>query len=100
MAKHLNVEMGLSLKHQRWAGADFWEDAAGHVTLDMILEQSEVVVIGIDGGGLDDLLGLAVIGRHAETRNWMLWTRAWMHPIAMERRKSEASNTGTSKDGI
>ena len=100
LAKHLNIEMGLSLKHQRWAGADFWEDAAGHVTLDMILEQSEVVVIGIDGGGLDDLLGLAVIGRHAETRNWMLWTRAWMHPIAMERRKSEASKyRDFQKDG-
>ena len=100
LAKHLNVEMGLSLKHQRWAGADFWEDAAGQVTLDMILEQSEVVVIGIDGGGLDDLLGLAVIGRHAETRNWMLWTRAWMHPIAMERRKSEASKyRDFQKDG-
>ena len=100
LAKHLNIEMGLSLKHQRWAGADFWEDAAGQVTLDMILEQSEVVVIGIDGGGLDDLLGLAVIGRHAETRNWMLWTRAWMHPIAMERRKSEASKyRDFQKDG-
>ena len=91
LAKHLNVEMGLSLKSQRWAGADFWEDAAGLVTLKMILEQSEVVVIGIDGGGLDDLLGLAVIGRVAETGNWLLWTRAWANPIALERRKSEAA---------
>jgi len=91
LAKHLNVEMGLSLKSQRWAGADFWEDAAGLVTLKMILEQSEVVVIGIDGGGLDDLLGLAVIGRVSETGSWLLWTRAWANPIALERRKSEAA---------
>jgi len=91
LAKHLNVEMGLSLKSQRWAGADFWEDAAGTVTLKMILEQSEVVVIGIDGGGLDDLLGLAVIGRVSETGSWLLWTRAWANPIALERRKSEAA---------
>ena len=90
LAKHLNVEMGMSLKSQRWAGADFWEVAAGNVTLDMILERSDVVEIGIDGGGLDDLLGLAVIGREATTGNWLLWTRAWCHSIALKRRKSEA----------
>jgi len=90
LAKHLNVEMGLSLKSQRWAGADFWEAATGEVTLEMILERSEVVVIGIDGGGLDDLLGPAVIGRDAETRDWLLFTRAWAYPLALKRRKSEA----------
>lgn len=100
LAKHLNVEMGLSLKTQRWAGADFWEDAAGKVTLELILEKSEVVVIGIDGGGLDDLLGLAVLGRDAESGNWLLWTRAWCNPIAIERRKSEASKyRDFEKDG-
>jgi len=90
LAKHLNVEMGLALKSQRWAGADFWEAAAGKVTLELILEKSDVVVIGIDGGGLDDLLGLAVLGRDAENGDWLLWTRAWCNPIALERRKSEA----------
>jgi len=99
LAKHLNIEMGLSLKAQRWAGADFWEDAAGDVTLDSLLEQCEVVVIGIDGGGLDDLLGLAVIGRRIDTsaneedvqrNDWLLWVKAWCHPIALKRRKSEA----------
>lgn len=91
LSKHLNVEMGLSLKSQRWAGADFWEAAAGKVTLDTILERSEVIEIGIDGGGLDDLLGLSVLGRDAENGNWLHWTRAWCNPIAIERRKSEAS---------
>jgi len=90
LAKHLNVEMGLSLKSQRWAGADFWEGAGGDVTLEMILERAEVVEIGIDGGGLDDLLGLAVLGRESETGNWLLWNRAWAHEIALLRRKSEA----------
>ena len=100
LAKHLNVEMGMNLKTSRWTGADFWEAAAGKVTLDMILERSEVVVIGIDGGGLDDLLGLAIIGRDAETRDWLLWTRAWANPIALERRKSEAARyRDFQKDG-
>jgi phage terminase large subunit-like protein len=90
LAKHLNVEMGLSLKSQQWAGADFWEGAAGEVMLDDLLKRSEVVVIGIDGGGLDDLLGLSVLGRDAETGEWLLWTHAWCHSIALERRKSEA----------
>lgn len=90
LSKHLNIEMGLSLRSRRWAGADYWEAAAGEVTLEIILAKSEVVVIGIDGGGLDDLLGLAVIGRDSETRDWRLWTRAWCHPDALTRRKSEA----------
>jgi len=90
LAKHLNVEMGLSLKSARWAGADFWEDAGGDVTLDSILERCEVVEIGIDGGGLDDLLGLAILGRETGNGNWLLWIHAWCHKIALERRKSEA----------
>lgn len=91
LAKHLNVQMAVSLKAMRWAGAEFWEKAAGSVTLDMIIEKSEVIVVGIDGGGLDDLLGMSVIGRESSTRDWLLWSVAWCHPIALQRRKSEVS---------
>lgn len=100
LAKHLNVEMGLSLKEMRWVGADFWENAAGKITLEDIFAGCEVITIGIDGGGLDDLLGLAVIGRIKDSQDWLLWNRAWMHPIALERRKSEASKYHDfAKDG-
>lgn len=92
LAKHLNVEIGLNLRSDRWLGADFWEAAAVPVfTLEELLERCEVATIGIDGGGLDDMLGLAVVGREAETGRWLVWTRAWLHPIALERRKSEES---------
>lgn len=91
LAKHLNIEIGLNLRSDRWPGADFWEDAGKGTTLDEIMAKSDVITIGGDGGGLDDLLGLAVLGRDAEDqRVWRLWVRAWCHPIALERRKSEA----------
>ena len=90
-SQHLNVEIGLALRSDRWAGADFWErQGMGGLTLDALLERCEVVDVGIDGGGLDDLLGLAVVGRETDTGNWLSWTRAWAHPSVLERRKSDA----------
>jgi phage terminase large subunit-like protein len=91
-SQHLNVEIGIALRSDRWLGAEHWEAAADpSLTLDAILERSEVVTIGIDGGGADDLLGLAVIGRDKHTRQWLHWSHAWAHPLAVSRRKSEAS---------
>jgi len=93
LAKHLNVEIGLALRSDRWAGADFWETCSRRgITLDRILERCEVVTVGIDGGGLDDLLGLAVVGRDRDTREWLAWCRAWAHPSVLERRKDIAAN--------
>jgi phage terminase large subunit-like protein len=90
LAKHLNIQIATSAKAKAWAGATFWDAAAGKVTLEIILERCEVIEVGIDGGGLDDLLGLSVLGREAETGAWLLWCHAWAHEIALERRKSEA----------
>jgi phage terminase large subunit-like protein len=92
LAKHLNVEIGLALRADRWAGADYWEtQGRDNITLDYLLENCDVVDIGIDGGGLDDLLGLAVVGRLTDSRQWVCWTHAWAHPSVLERRKSEAA---------
>lgn len=88
LAKHLNVEIGLSLRSDRWAGTDHWLKRGQRVlTLRALLDRSEVVTAGIDGGGLDDLLGLAFIGRERGTGNWLHWARAWAHPSVLERRK-------------
>ena len=91
LAKHLNIEIGLALMSDSWVGAEFWEAQAKlGMNLDDLLEQCEVIDVGVDGGGLDDLLGLAVIGRVRESRTWLHWSHAWAHPSVLERRKSEA----------
>jgi len=101
LAKHLNVEIGLKLANNRWGGADYWEDAGDQsLTLDEVLARSEVCTVGIDGGGLDDLFGLAVLGRCKETKHWLLWTHAWAHDDVLKRRSDIASRLlDFSRDG-
>lgn len=100
LAKYGNVEVGLNLRSDRWAGADFWEQNADKaISLDYVLANSEVITVGIDGGGLDDLLGLAVLGRLA-TGKWVAWCHAWAHPSVLERRKEVAPRLQDfAKDG-
>lgn len=50
-----------------------------------------MVCVGIDGGGLDDIFGIAVVGRDRVTRDWLAWTKAWAHKGVLERRKSIAA---------
>lgn len=87
LAKHGNVEIGLALRSDRWAGADFWEDAVEPCTFDQLIERCEVIDLGIDGGGLDDLLGAYAVGREKDTNRKLGWGHAWAHPSVLERRK-------------
>lgn len=90
-SQHLNIQIGLALKGNSWAGAEHWEKNADRtLTLEELLRRSEVVTVGIDGGGLDDLLGLSVMGREIETKRMLHWGRAWAHPSVLERRKEIA----------
>ncbi len=92
LAKHLNIEIGMALRSDRWAGADYWlrtlnVDRTLQVRR-MLIDRCDVVTCGADGGGADDLFGFAMIGREKVTRRWLAWSHAWAHPVALERRKA------------
>jgi len=100
-SQHLNIEIGIGMKSDGWAGTEFWkrnEDAA--IDLDYIIDNCEAIAVGIDGGGLDDLFGLTVIGRVIGEDKWISWSHAWCHEGVLERRKSIAAQLlDFEKDG-
>ena len=44
------------------------------------------------------MLGFSAIGREPETGRWLLCNHAWLHPVALDRRKQEAARYGDFKD--
>ncbi|MEQ1118209.1 terminase large subunit [Acinetobacter junii] len=101
LAKYLNIEIGLNKRADRWAGADFWQLSAykDKLFIESILDLSELCTVGFDGGGLDDLFGMAVIGRDKNDRSiWYCWNRAWAHPIVLQRRKEIAPTLQDFRD--
>ena len=92
LAKHLNVPIGLNIRANRWAGAEYWlQQADPTITVERIIEICDTITMGIDGGGLDDLLGLGIVGRlKSNPRIWLTWEHAWCNTTAVERRKENA----------
>lgn len=98
-SQHLNIEMGIGLRTDAWKGAKYWlQQTRKALTLDALLDRSEVVVVGVDDGGLDDLLGCCVLGRDAGDPttgkgrgDWLCWSHGWAHPQVLEDRKSIAT---------
>lgn len=90
VSKHLNIQIGLDLGADRWPGADYWP-GAHDPALDSLLrlqERCEVITCGIDGGGLDDLLGLTFTGRvKGSLDEYLSWSRAWVHPQVLKTRQ-------------
>ncbi|MEE8658863.1 Aldehyde dehydrogenase (NADP(+)) [Acetobacteraceae bacterium EV16G] len=91
MAKHLNVEVGLAQYDQAWSGARYWQkQGVIDLTLPVLLERASLIVIGIDGGGNDDFLSMAVLGRDKLTDRWLHWQKSWVSREVLELRKEDA----------
>jgi phage terminase large subunit-like protein len=95
-SQHLNIEIGVGLHVDNWAGAEIWHKGVepGGLTLQDVIARSEICCIGVDGGGADDLLGIAVLGREAETRTWLLWGHAYVSSLGVERRRANRALYG------
>ena len=97
LAKHLNVQIGQSLRSDGWAGAMVWKRGAekemtSQQWLDEILKRCDVITVGVDGGGLDDLLGVGVIGRERGTNRWLGWSHGLLSTVGAWRRKANAED--------
>ncbi|MET0403167.1 MAG: terminase large subunit [Cystobacter sp.] len=92
-SQHLNLEIGLALQQDRWPGAPWWMQCAkpGGLTLDYVLQNSDMIAVGIDAGGPEDWMGLCVLGRELETRHWLAWFHAWVHESALAHFQGEAN---------
>jgi phage terminase large subunit-like protein len=78
-----------------------WLDSAEpDLSLDTLLDRCEVAVVGIDGGGRDDLFGLSVAGRERQTGLWLAWCHAWaLHSALQVRKKIAPTLLGFKADG-
>jgi phage terminase large subunit-like protein len=115
LAKHLNVEIGMRNRANRWVGAALWIPATDKDLAAMshmaafheIIRRSECVVVGIDGGGLDDLFGFCALGREpgeievefesedgfrrtVYMKRWLSWSHAWCDEDLLRNRKKIA----------
>jgi phage terminase large subunit-like protein len=87
-SQHLNIEIGLGLHADRWRGADYWEAAVDQrvKSLEDLINLCEVICIGVDGGGLDDLLGFSAIGRIRGSTRWASYSKGWVEADLLKNR--------------
>ncbi|PWK32570.1 terminase large subunit domain-containing protein [Pseudomonas sp. OV226] len=86
LSQHANVEIAaFEIGDDAWGGAQPWERGRyPGLTFDLVIATAETLVIGLDGGGLDDLLGVTVLGLCGG--QWLTATKAFCYPIVFERR--------------
>lgn len=102
VSKHLNIQIGLDLGADRWPAAEYWLQQKHPEARDLqwLFNNCEVLTLGIDGGGLDDLLALTVVGRITGTIDqYVQWTKAWAAPTVMKRTEIEPRLRGFEQDG-
>jgi phage terminase large subunit-like protein len=97
-SQHLNIEIGVAMHADRWGGAQDWQACADRRLNDLeeLIARSEVIVIGIDCGGRDDLFSLCVLGREkgngeSHRRRWLAWGHNWLHEDGVKLRQANAA---------
>jgi phage terminase large subunit-like protein len=86
LSQHANVEVAaFDIGEDAWGGAECWiRGKSDGLSFESITRDATRLVIGIDGGGLDDLLAVTVLG---ETNGvWHSATRAFIYPVVLKRR--------------
>lgn len=93
LSQHLNIEIGIGTHAAQWAGVKYWIGAKDpeKITFESLLDRSDVITVGIDGGGLDDMFGLCFTGRDKITGDYLSWFKSWIFEDAMDRRKQNVS---------
>lgn len=100
LSKHMNLQIGVQQRSGTWPGAEFWPKRRERLTLDDLLARCEVAAVGLDGGGLADLLGLCVLGRERDTQRKLAWFHAWCNPTVLDTYKDTAPRLrGFEADG-
>ena len=92
LSKHLNVQQMMSLKAHNWELlTDLLPRSEIDLTLQELIDQSEVISIGFDGARVYDLAGLTVTGRIKNTTNYITWSHAWLNKLALDKNKRSAT---------
>jgi phage terminase large subunit-like protein len=86
LSQHANVEVAaFEFGDNAWGGAEVWlRGKTEDLTFEQIVSGADRIVIGLDGGGLDDLLAVTVLGIFGD--EWKSATRAFIYPVVLQRR--------------
>lgn len=92
LSKHLNVQQTMNLKANNWElFTDLLPRSEIDLSLEELIEQSEVISIGFDGARVYDLAGLTVTGRIKNTTEYLTWSHGWLNRVAIDKNKRSAT---------
>ena len=92
LSKHLNVQQTMNLKANNWElFTDLLPRSEIDLSLEELIEQSEVISVGFDGARVYDLAGLTVTGRIKNTTEYLTWSHGWLNRLAIDKNKRSAT---------
>ena len=89
LSQHANLEVKAHrLSDDAWSATYEWPKAKTETftTLNELIDASDYITVGLDGGGLDDLLSITFLGKMYDG-NWGTFQQSFVQQAAMERQK-------------